>query len=142
MIGLSNVIGDSSYIYSFYLTDMNRAFKGTYLYSFNSNFNYDATANEDDKRFYIRTFGNTATSISFPYQLNMTNKIMGISKGGEFAGTYLTTLDAPENAKLSPSNLLDYTKYKITRSAEYIYIYRYRVTREKDMSSSYLGNPA
>ena len=110
-----------------YLTNLHRQVKGTSLYSFSSNKKYETIINGES--FYVKTLGNTALKLVFPYHFVNNEKFFGISKGGEFEGKLLTTLDSPETDGVSTNNLLDYTKYKITRKPDGIDIYRYRVTR-------------
>ena len=110
-----------------YLTNLHRQVKGTSLYSFSSNKKYETIINGES--FYVKTLGNTALKLVFPHHFVNNEKFFGISKGGEFEGKLLTTLDSPETDGVSTNNLLDYTKYKITRKPDGIDIYRYRVTR-------------
>ena len=141
-IGLSTRIGN--YPYTSYLTDLHRQVKGTSLYSFSSSSTYNTyiTSNaSNDRVLEVQTLGNPALKLTFPYQLVNDTKLAGISKGGEFEGTSLTTLDSPETDGWSASNLLDYTKYRITRTPEAISIYRYRVDRQTSLRSDQAGMP-
>ena len=80
--------------------------------------------------FYVKTLGNPALKLTFPYHLVNNEKLFGISKGGELECKLLSILNSPETDGVSTNNLLDYTKYKITRKPNGINIYRYRVTRK------------
>lgn len=138
-VGTARFAGGSAYPYTSFLTDLHRQANGTSLYSFLSRLRYTTDVNGEN--FYVKTLGNTALKLAFPYHLINNEKLFGISKGGEFEGKLLEILGSPETDGVSTNNLLDYTKYKITRKPDGVYIYRYRVTRTSTSSGGMAALP-